>query len=191
LIAAAKLLQDRGRLTDAVVVLAGDAQGRDGYRRQLESEIQAAGLLAHVRMPGHVDQMTAAYRLAHVAVIASVEPEAFGRTSAEAQVMGCPVIATNLGAPPETVRALPHVSVEDRTGWLVSPGDASELADALSEALDLAPQARAIMGVAARAHVLACFTLDAMRQQTLDVYDALLKSGLKEHYRRGMSEKTS
>ena len=54
--------------------------------------------------------MATAYALANVTLIASIEPEAFGRTSAEAQAMGCPVIATNIGAPPETVRAKPYVA---------------------------------------------------------------------------------
>ena len=185
LIAAAKLLKDTGRLGDAVFVLAGDAQGRDVYRRQLGNEIAAAGLEDRVRLPGHVDHMAAAYRIAHVAVVASIEPEAFGRTATEAQVMGCPVIATNIGAPPETVRAVPAVAVGSRTGWLVPPCDPRALAEAISEALTLEPDVRATMGERARDHVLSAFTLDAMRRQTLAVYDTLLNSGLEQRYNRG------
>ena len=187
-IAAAKLLKTGGHLNDAVFVLAGDAQGRDSYRRQLEVEIASAGLADNFRLPGHVEQMTVAFRAAHVAVVASVEPEAFGRTAAEAQAMCCPVIATNIGAPPETVRALPFFSNEDRTGWLVPPADPAALASALAEALTLEPEARTTLGRTARAHVLHAFTLEAMRRQTLAVYDSLLNSELETQYNRGKHE---
>ncbi len=43
--------------------------------------------------------------LSDLAIVASIEPEAFGRVATEAQAMGCPVIATDIGAPPETVAA--------------------------------------------------------------------------------------
>jgi len=177
-IKAAKLLRDSGRLGDAVFVLAGDTQGREGYLQQLKSEISDANLSAHFRLPGHVENMPLAFRLAQVAVVASIEPEAFGRTATEAQVMGCPVIATRLGAPPETVRAAPEVAEGERTGWLVPPGDPAALATSLSEALSFAASDRQFLGARARRHVLAAFTLDAMRQQTLAVYDLLLNSKL-------------
>ena len=47
--------------------------------------------------------MPAAYLAAQVAVTTSTVPETFGRTSAEAQAMGCPVIVPDLGALPETI----------------------------------------------------------------------------------------
>ena len=41
--------------------------------------------------------MPLAYSLADVVVSASIEPEAFGRVAVEAQAMGKPIIASNLG----------------------------------------------------------------------------------------------
>lgn len=187
-IAAAKLLKDADSLGDAVLVLAGDAQGRDSYRRQLETEIEDAGLQEHVRLPGHLDAMPVAYQAAHVAVVASIEPEAFGRTATEAQVMGCPVIATNIGAPPETVRATPMVTAENRTGWLVPPADPRALATAIRDALSMSDGVRQELGRQARTHVLQSFTLEAMRSQTLAVYDTLLNSSLEQQYNRGKRE---
>ena len=66
----------------------------------------------------------AAYLAAHVTVVASIEPEAFGRTAIEAAALACPVIATNIGAPPETVLAQPIAAKQEITGWLVPPGNA-------------------------------------------------------------------
>ncbi|WP_072395348.1 glycosyltransferase family 4 protein [Hyphomicrobium sp. CS1GBMeth3] len=177
-IAAALLLEREGRLGDTVVVLAGDAQGREAYRESLESEIRDAGLEGKVILPGHLDDIPAALSIAHLAIVASVEPEAFGRVATEAQAMGCPVIATDIGAPPETVAAVPHVDPGEETGWLVPAGDAELLASAMGEALRLSDAARAALGARARARALTYFSLDSMRRETLEVYDRLLGTGL-------------
>ena len=178
LIKAAKLLQEQGQLGNGVVVLAGDAQGRGRYQRQLEQEARTDGLSERVRIAGHVDDMPAAFLAAHVAVIASIEPEAFGRTAAEAQMMGTPVIATDIGAPPETVKSAPRVTAGEATGWLVPPNDAARLAEAIAAALALSPEERGRMGERAHRHAARNFSLEGMKQQTLKVYDRLLGTHL-------------
>jgi glycosyltransferase involved in cell wall biosynthesis len=147
-----------------LVVLAGDAQGRDAYRAELEA--LAARIGVTMRLPGPVSDMPAALMLADVVVHASTDAEAFGRTIVEAQAMRRPVIASDLGAPRETVE-------EGVTGWRVPPGDAPALAAAITRALSLAPEARAAMGEAARAAVLARYTTRAMQDATLAVYREL------------------
>ncbi|MGQ0673945.1 MAG: glycosyltransferase family 4 protein [Hyphomicrobium sp.] len=183
LIEAARLLLEKGRLGGTQIILAGDDQGRDGYRADLERRIERGGLRGHIRLVGHVDDMPAAFALAHVAVIASTEPEAFGRTATEAQAMGCPVIATDLGAPPETI-LWQEQATGGRTGWMVPPGDEARLAQALDESLALSEGVRTAMGDRARSHVLQAFSLDAMRRQTLEVYDSLIGTCLAEGYQR-------
>lgn len=178
IIEATRLLKNSGRLGRAVVVLAGDDQGRSGYRERLLAEIKAAGLEDRVRLVGHVEDIPAAFKVAHIGVVASIEPEAFGRAAIESQAMGCPVIATNIGAPPETVRSCPMVSVDARTGWLVPPSDAQALADAIEEGLSFSAETRRSVGERARRHVLANYTLERMRGATLAVYDELLASSL-------------
>ena len=105
--------------------------------------------------------------LANLAVHASTKPEPFGRTVIAAQAMRVPVIAADLGAPRETVE-------EGVTGWRVPPGDPAALAGAIRRALALPPDARAAIGAAARAAVLARYTTAAMQAATLDVYRELL-----------------
>jgi glycosyltransferase involved in cell wall biosynthesis len=138
-----------------------------------------------VRGVGHVADIAAAYLAAHVAVVASTEPEAFGRTAIEAAALGCPVIATDIGAPPETVLAEPHADRAKTTGWLVAPGNVEALATSLAEALALASSARTEMGARGRRHVLAHFTTEAMQRQTLSVYDRLLGTDLQKRYGGG------
>jgi glycosyltransferase involved in cell wall biosynthesis len=168
------------------VILAGDAQGRDEYLRDLDRRIAAHRLESVVKRVGHVSDMPAAYALAYVALMPSTYPEAFGRASIEAQASGVPVIATRIGAPPESVRAVPDVPETDITGWLVPPGDADALAGALAEALALSPGAHARMAARARVNATANFTLAALQVKTLAVYDDLLGSALAVQFAKKM-----
>jgi glycosyltransferase involved in cell wall biosynthesis len=182
LIDAAARLQARGLLDDAAVVLAGDAQGREGYVEALRGRIARLGLQGRVHLVGHVQDMAAAYLAAHVTVVASTEPEAFGRTAIEAAAVACPVIATDIGAPPETVLAGPAAGEDEATGWLVPPGDAEALAGCLAEALALGPPARARIGARARTHAATNFSVEAMQLSTLSVYDRLLATRLRARF---------
>jgi len=173
LIEAARRLKERG-LEGVRYVLAGDAQGRAGYVRELEALIDKAGLKGVAALVGHCADMPAAFLAAAVVAVPSIEPEAFGRTAVEAQAMGAPVVVTDLGAVPETVLGPPEYPPEARTGWRVKPGDAQALADALDAALALGASARDAMARRARAHVEAQFSMERMTRETLDVYAGLL-----------------
>lgn len=174
LIEAAALLRDRG-LKDVAIVLAGDAQGRMSYERELDALVSARGLGGIVRRVGHCTDMPAAFRAASVVAVPSVEPEAFGRSAVEAQALGTPVVVTDLGAVPETVLAPPEIEPGRRTGWRVPPNDAVALADALGELLALGASASEGLALRARSHVEAHFSLETMVADTLDVYESLLK----------------
>lgn len=182
LIEAAGLLKADGRLGDVMVVLAGDAQGRDGYVEGLQARIAELGLGDTVRIVGHVDSIAAAYLAAHVTVVPSTKPEAFGRSVIEASAMGSPVIATDIGAPPETVKAPPAVEEIQATGWLVPPSAPKALADGVAHALAMSDAERVAMGTRSREHVLGNFTTELLQVRTLAVYDRLLGSDLERRF---------
>ncbi|MBE7218829.1 MAG: glycosyltransferase family 4 protein, partial [Caulobacteraceae bacterium] len=117
--------------SEALLVLAGDAQGRDGYLDELTRLAATHGVADRVRVAGHLADMPAAYLAVDLAVAPSLEPEAFGRTAVEPQAMRRPVLAADHGAPRETVE-------EGVTGWRVAPGDPAAWAAALDQALALA-----------------------------------------------------
>lgn len=175
LIDALKKLRDDG-VTDWVAILAGSDQGRTDYSKGLRAQIKANGLEGQVRLVGHCGDVPAAMTLSDAVAVASVEPEAFGRAAIEAQAAGVPVVVTDIGAVHETVLAPPECSEAERTGWRVAPGDAEALAGALRTLLILPPDERRAIRARARAHVAAHFSLKAMTDKTLSVYDALLFS---------------
>lgn len=149
-----------------LLVCLGDAQGRTDYVRELEAGAQASG--QRLVMPGHARDMSTAYAAADVVVCPSLEPEAFGRTAAEAQAMGVPVIASNHGGAMEVVD--PGV-----TGWLAEPGDAEGWRAALSEALNLDPSTASAMANASRARVAEQFSTQSLQAATLRVYRELIE----------------
>jgi len=163
-----------GGLREVSFVMAGDPQGRDNYVRELDQLIAAHGLGDAVKRVGHCTDMPAAFLAAGVVVVASTEPEAFGRSAVEAQAMGAPVVVTDLGAVPETVLAPPDVPAGERTGWRVPAADAGALAEGIAAALSLRASQRAAMQARARARVEAHFSLQGMVDATLRVYETLL-----------------
>lgn len=180
-IEAAHQLLRENRLGDAVFVMAGDAQGREAYRKELERLIARFGLTDRVKLVGHCDDMPAAFAIAQVAVIASTSAETFGRTSIEAQAMGCPVIVSDIGAAPETIiPALP--GKQDYTGWVIPCHDQAAIAERVAGALALSPEQRTTLGARARCRIAAKFTLRHMQRATLAVYDELLGTHLAARF---------
>jgi glycosyltransferase involved in cell wall biosynthesis len=186
--AAARVLK-QADMADVAVILAGDAQGRNDYERELRDLIAANGLTDRIKLVGHVSDVAAACRAAEIVVVASREAEAFGRASAEAQAAERPVIVADRGALPETLVPVRNPG-DEGTGWLVSPDNPDALAACLDNALRLPPEALARMGARGRAHVTTNFTTRAMQTATLEIYDTLLGSRIAEHFCDVTSEKT-
>ncbi|MBI3440102.1 MAG: glycosyltransferase, partial [Proteobacteria bacterium] len=167
LIEAVRLIEQR-RPGTLKVIIAGDAQGRVSYLQELQAAIDGAGLREVVALVGHVDTMAAAFAASDVAVFPVTEAEAFGRGAVEAQAMGVPVIASNLGGFTETV-------VDGETGLLVAPGVAPALAAALEHLIDLGEPGRREMGDRARQRARRLYATSALQSATLAVYRRLLE----------------
>ncbi len=161
-------LRELGDLELLCVIVGSDA-GRGAYRAELEKLIARHGLDSRVFLPGHCDDMAAAYMLADVVVSASTEPEAFGRVVSEAQAMGCPVVASDHGGAREQV-------VGNRTAFLFPSGDATALAETIRKALALDAAARERLAAEARSHVMANFDKRHMCAATLALYREILRA---------------
>jgi glycosyltransferase involved in cell wall biosynthesis len=161
-----KLLAASGETDHFRLVLAGDQQGREDYRRSLQGKVDALGIDRKVRIIGHFEDMPAAYRRADIVVAPTTRPEAFGRVAVEAGAMERPVIASSIGGHIETV-------VDGETGLLTPPGDVDSVVSALMR-LCGNPGLRQAMGAAARRRVASSYSVAAMQLATIEAYSSLL-----------------
>ena len=151
-----------------MLILAGDAQGRDSYVSDLEHQITRLGLTDQARIVPHVIDMPAAYLAAGLVLAPSTRPEAFGRVAAEASAMARPVIVADHGGARETV-------IEYETGTRAEPGSARALAGAIRAMLSVGPASRASMGRQGRDHIIRHFSKRGLQAATLSVYKRLLE----------------
>jgi glycosyltransferase involved in cell wall biosynthesis len=204
LIEAASQLLASGEARDVYFVLVGDDQGRSPYRLELEEMITALGLKGKVALAGHCDDMPAAYKAASLTVIPSIEAEAFGRVSIEAQAMGCPVIAANIGALPETiapetnllarVQSTANGSYEatplfgERQPWLFEPNNPQALRESLRAVLSLSEETLEPIRRQAMLRARTQFSKNALQRQTLAIYDRLLGTQLCSTFRSAIGD---
>ncbi len=152
---------------DVIAVLVGADQGRHRYAAALVRQAQALGVADRLRLAGECDDMPAALLLSDVVVHASTQAEAFGRVVIEAQAMGRPVIAADLGGPGRDGGARGHRPARaPRRRRRPGRGDRAHAGAVARPAPAL--------GAAARASVLRSYTVRAMQEATLDVYEAVM-----------------
>ena len=111
--------------------------------------------------------MPLAYSLADVVVSASIEPEAFGRVAVEAQAMGKPIIASDLGGSRETI-------LRGKSGFLYKHDDPRHLAKTLNTVIELDQEALNSIGNEGRKNITKKFDVEAMCDSTLREYKKLL-----------------
>jgi glycosyltransferase involved in cell wall biosynthesis len=155
-------------------VLAGDDRADASYTRALMQRARAHGVDTLFRLAGPQADMPTALAAADVVVVPAMEPPLSGRDVAQAQAIGRPVIATTIGALPENVLCPPRMRDDLRTGWLVRPGNVSELARAISAALALDVTAYEALGARARQFAEFVFSPQSVAEAIRGVYTSLL-----------------
>ncbi len=173
LVEAAAILADRG-LRGCIYVLAGDDQSDRAYTRSLVARIKKLGLEPIFRITSLFRDAPAALAASHIVVLPAQESPVLGRAVAEAQAMARPVITTQLGILPENLLAPPRMPDELRTGWLVRPGHAVELAGAIGTAMRLNDTAYQALAARARQFAQFMFSPESVGAATRAVYTALL-----------------
>ena len=164
-----------GGMRGVAFIIAGDNPDDDDHARAISERIAAQGIGGLVRRVSHCPDMPAAYAIADLVIVPSMEATIFSETAAQAHAMAKPVIASSLGDLPETVLAPPRVGDDARTGWLTSPSDPIELARAVATALSLDSSVRHAIGARARHLAESRFSPPRVAAATLGVYTALLE----------------
>ena len=139
----------------------------DGVRRGwVERLVRERGLGEAVRLAGFRRDVAALLRLMDCFVLASTRTEGVPQSLLQAMAVGVPIVASSIGGIPEVVEHL-------RTGLLVGPGDARELAGGIASVLR-DPTGAERRADAARAVVAARYSREASIGRTIALYQELL-----------------
>jgi len=166
-IEAIKLLTEKSDIPSFEAIILGNDQGRNVYKKQLIDLVAKHRLQNLIKFIDHCEEMPVAYGLANLVCSCSIEPEAFGRVSVEAQAMQVPIIASNIGGSTETI-------IENKTGYLYKNEDPIDLADLMSKVMQTKYDLLKTTGVEGRKNILNKFDVDKMCRTTFSEYKKLM-----------------
>ena len=171
---AARLLVGNG-VRNVVFVFAGDDRSEPDYRKaMLHARARAQASTRWCGIVGHCADMPTALAAADVVVVPALKPPLTGRAAAEAQAMGRPVVVNAVGVLPENVLTPPRMAEELRTGWVVRPGHAGELARGIAAALSIDRKTYDAMGARARQFAEFMFSPQSVAATVRGLYTSLL-----------------
>lgn len=150
--------------------------GRGPLLDELQREAAQLGIASQVNFLGVRHDIAALLGAADGLVLSSAW-EGMPNVVMEALAAGTPVVATEVGGVAEVVEA-------GKSGFLVPPQDPAALSQAMRQLMSLSMEQRHQMGVTGRAHVTAHYSLPAMADRWLGLYEELLiQKGLSGSFR--------
>ena len=149
------------------VVVLGSDQGRDLYKKKLIRLSEQYRMTKQIRFINHCKNMALAYKVSDIVVSASIEPEAFGRVSVEAQSMEKLIIASNIGGSNETI-------IDEKTGFLFETGNAKSLSQKILKILSLDETSLKSIGIEGRKNIIQKFNVEKMCFSTYSEYKRIL-----------------
>ena len=169
LIESLNILIEDYNFTEFQAILLGSDQGRTVYKKKLVNLVERYNLNKKIKFVNHCKEMPLAYSLADVVVSASIEPEAFGRVAVEAQSMGKPIVASDIGGSKETI-------LNKKSGFLYKFDDPRELAKSLNTVIQLTQEELKSMGNEGRKNITKKFDVETMCSTNLNEYKKLLNN---------------
>ena len=167
-IEALKLLSEQINNQPFEGIIIGGDQGKSVYKKQLIALVERYRLKKIIKFIDHCDEMPVAYKIANLVCSCSSEPEAFGRVSVEAQSMGIPIVASDIGGSTETI-------VKDKTGFLFKSGDSNALTNAIIMVMQKDYNSLKSIGFEGRKNILKKFDVDKMCHTTFTEYKKLIE----------------
>ena len=147
-------------------VILGSDQGRELYKKKLIRLSEQYRMSKQIRFIDNCKNMALAYKVSDIIVSASNEPEAFGRVSVEAQSMGKPIIASNIGGSNETI-------INEKTGFLFESNNAKSLSKQILRVLNMDETSLKTIGIEARKNATQRFNVEKMCFSTYSEYKKL------------------
>jgi|TARA_B100001079_G_scaffold88386_1_gene76016 glycosyltransferase involved in cell wall biosynthesis len=148
-------------------VILGSDQGRKVYKKKLLRLVEQYRLNDYIKFFDKCELMPLAYQISDIVVSTSIEPEAFGRVSVEAQSMEKPIIASNIGGSKETI-------IDDKTGFLFEAQKPEELSKKIIHVLNLDESTLKFIGIEGRKNVIKKFNIEKMCFSTYSEYKKII-----------------
>ena len=143
---------------EVTAIFVGDALfGEQDYKQKLHQQVAELGLEQRVRFLGFRSDVVSLMAACDLVAHTSVAAEPFGRVIVEAMLCGRPVVATQAGGAVELVES-------EKTGWLVPPGNATRLAEAI-ESCRQQPELAGAIAREAQISASQRFELNAINRQ--------------------------
>ncbi len=149
------------------VIILGSNQGRDLYKKKLIRLTEQYRMTKQVKFINHCENMALAYKVSDIIISASIEPEAFGRVSVEAQSMEKLIIASNIGGSNETI-------IDEKTGFLFESGNPQSLCKKIIRATTMDETLLKMIGIEGRKNIMKKFNVEKMCFSTYSEYKRLL-----------------
>ena len=162
------ILKNKYNKENFQAIILGSHQGRKVYFKKLISLVEKHKLKDKFFFLQHVKEMPVAYYISDVVVSASIEPEAFGRISVEAQSMRRPILASNHGGSTETI-------VNGKSGFLFNNNNSESLAENLNNLMEMDKDKLQSIGNEGRKNILKKFDVEQMCYSTFLEYKKLIK----------------
>ena len=148
-------------------VILGSEQGRDLFKKKLIRLGEQYRMTNQLKFISHCKDMALAYKVSHIVVSSSIEPEAFGRVAVEAQSMEKVIIASNIGGSNETI-------IDGKTGYLFETGNPQSLCEKILKVLSLDETTLKIIGNEGRKNIISKFNVEKMCFSTYSEYKKLI-----------------
>ncbi len=161
------LLEAVSRIPEAELVIVGDGP----LKEQLKINIEQSGLSDRVQLLGNIsnEKLKTIMNESGALVLPSThKSETFGLVQLEAMASSIPVISTNLPTGVATI------NIDNETGFVVAPGDVSELAEAINKLYQDSQNAYE-QGLNGRARVEKYFSRETMAHNLISWYSELVE----------------
>jgi len=166
-IEAIRLVKEKMSEKSFCAVILGSDQGRNVYKKKLLRLVEQYRLNDYIKFFDKCELMPLAYQISDIVVSTSIEPEAFGRVSVEAQSMEKPIIASNIGGSKETI-------IDDKTGFLFEAQKPEELSKKIIHVLNLDESTLKFIGIEGRKNVIKKFNIEKMCFSTYLEYKKII-----------------
>ena len=150
-------------------IILGSDQGRKIYKKKLLRLVEQRRLINDIMFIDNFKNMPLAYKISDIVTSCSIEPEAFGRVSVEAQAMEKIILASNIGGSKETI-------IDNKTGFLFKSEDPLDLSNKLAHIFELNESTLKSMGNEGRKNVINKFNVEKMCFSTYSEYKKLINA---------------